>query len=140
MGARFPAEAPVVYEDKSTGNDVGDSLHWDGADANQVKAEVIAIAAKVGVDEDTEESSHDYKIAALEGRKRVSTGSGTLANGTQTTVNDEAVETTSVVLVQGTSAGFSGVSPYVSGVSEGSFALTHGQAAGTETFVYIVVN
>ena len=142
MGARFPGAAPEVYEDKSTANDVGDSLHWDGADANQLKAEVIAIAAKVGVDEDEDEGSHDHKIRALEGRKRVSTGSGTLANSTATTVEDEEVKTTSVVTVQGTNAGFAGLSGgvYVSAVAEGSFTLTHGQAAGTESFVYVVVN
>ena len=135
-------EAPTVYEDKSTANDVGDSLHWDGADANQVKAEVIAIAAKVGVDEDENAESHDYRIRALEGRGRVSTGSGVLTAGTETTVTDEEVEATSVVLVQGTSAGFMGLTgpAYVSAVGEGSFTLTHGQAAGTETFVYVAVN
>jgi hypothetical protein len=142
MGANFPATAPTVYEDKSIANDVGDSLHWDGGDANQVKAEVIAIALKVGVDNDTNEDSHDYKIRELEGRKQVSAGSGTLANSTTTTVEDESVGTSSTVLVQGTNAGFMGLAPmaYVSAQEEGSFTLTHAQAAGTETFVYLVVN
>ena len=141
MGAKFPGEAPVVYGEKSTANDVGDSLHWDGADANQAKAEIIAIAAKVGVDEDEAEASHDYKIRALEGRKQASTGSGTLTAGTTTTVNDETVGPTSCVMVQGTSAGFEGLSPrpYVSAVAEGSFTLTHGTAAGTESFAWVAI-
>ena len=45
MAAKFPTTAPTVYADKSTANDVGDTTHWDGADANQVKAEILAVAA-----------------------------------------------------------------------------------------------
>jgi hypothetical protein len=102
----------------------------------------VAIATKVGIDEDTNVNSQDFKIRELEDRKRVSTGSGTLANATTTTVNDETVGPESCVMCQGTNAGYAGVSAtvYVSAQSEGSFTLTHGQAAGTETFVYIVVN
>jgi hypothetical protein len=142
MAANFPAAAPDVYEDKSTANDVGDTSHWDGADANQAKAEIIAIAAKVGVDEDWNPDSHDYKIAQLEARKEVKTGSGVLAASTTTTVTDAEVTTDSVVLVQARSAAFQQLNPipYVSGVNSGSFVLTHGSAAGSETFDYVVVN
>jgi hypothetical protein len=143
MAAKFPTTAPTVYTDKSTANDVGDSSHWDGADANQVKAEIIAIAAKVGVDDDTETSSHDYKIAELEDRKVVTTGSGTLGtSATTTVVTDANVTTSSVVLVQATSSGYHALSPvpFVSALSSGSFDLAHGGAAGDETFDYIVVN
>ena len=142
MSAEFPTAAPTVFTDKSTANDVGDTLHWDGADANQVKAEIIAVAAKVGIDDDTNTDSHDYKISQLEDRKQVTAGSDTLANDTATTVTDATVSSSSVVVVQGTNAGFVGLSPlpYVSAKAEGSFTLTHGSAAGTETFDYIVVN
>ncbi|HUV40076.1 MAG TPA: hypothetical protein VMY39_10700, partial [Planctomycetota bacterium] len=59
-----------------------------------------------------------------------------------TTVTDANVTTSSTVLVQATSSAFVGLDPipYVSAVNSGSFALTHGDAAGTETFDYIVVN
>jgi len=142
MAAEFPTTAPTVYAEKSTSNDVGDTSHWDGADANQVKAEVIAIAAKVGIDGDTEPASHDYKISHLESRKEVKTGSGTLAASTSTTKTDANVTTSSRILVQARSAGFQQLSPipYVSAINAGSFVLTHGSAAGTETFDYIVVN
>ena len=142
MAAKFPAEAPTVYADKSTANDVGDSLHWDGSDANQLKEEVIAIATKVGIDEDENEDSHDFKIGELEGRSQVSAGSGTLASSTETVANDGSVTASSRVVVQGTNAAWSGLSPvpYVSAVGEGSFTLTHGSAAGTETFFYLVAN
>ena len=142
MAAKFPTTAPTVYVDKSTSNDVGDSSHWDGADANQVKVEIIAVAAKVGVDGDSETSSHDYKIAQLGGRAETKTDTGTLGTSTATTVTDANVTTSSTVLVQATSAGFVGLDPipYVSAVNSGSFVLTHGDAAGTETFDYIVVN
>ena len=149
MAAEFPTTVPTVYADKSTANDVEDTAHWDGGDANQVKAEVVAIAAKVGVDGDEDPDSHDYKIAdlesradALESRKEVKTGSGTLANSTSTTVTDANVTTSSCVVVQARSSGFQGLSPlpYVSAINAGSFVLTHGSAAGTETFDYLVVN
>ena len=142
MAAKFPTTAPTVYTDKSTSNDVGDSSHWDGADANQVKAEIVAIAAKVGVDGDSETSSHDYRIAELEDRKRVTTGSGTLGTSTATTITDAEVTTSSVVLVQPTCGEFwlPGPPPYVSAVNSGSFYLAHGDAAGTETVDYVVVN
>lgn len=142
MAAKFPTTAPTVYVDKSTSNDVGDGSHWDGADANQVKAEIIAVAAKVGVDDDGETSSHDYKIAQLENRAETKTGTDTLGTSTATTVTDANVTTSSTVLVQATSSGFVGLDPipYVSAVNSGSFVLTHGDAAGTETFDYIVVN
>jgi hypothetical protein len=142
MAARFPVSAPTVYADKSVANDVGDTGHWDGADANQAKAEVIAIAAKVGIDGDPNASSHDHKIAELEARKVVKTGSSTLGTSTATTVVDANVTTGSKVIVQGKSAAFYALSPipYVSAKNAGSFVLTHGDAAGTETFDYIVVN
>jgi len=142
MSAKFPTTAPTVFTDKSTANDVGDALHWDGADANQVKAEIIAVAAKVGIDGDSDSDSHDYKIGELESRSEVSSGSGTLGTSTATVVSDAEIGTSSSVIVQATSAGFVGLDPipYVSAKSEGSFTLTHGDAAGTETFDYIVVN
>ena len=142
MSAEFPTAAPTVFTDKSTANDVGDTLHWDGDDANQVKAEIVAVAAKVGIDDDTNTDSHDYKIGQLEDRKQVTTGSGTLENATTTTVTDATVSASSCVVVQGTNAGLVGLSPlpYVSAKAEGSFTLTHGSAACTETFDYIVVN
>lgn len=142
MAAKFPTTAPTVYTDKSTSNDVGDTSHWDGADANQLKAEVVAIAAKVGVDGDSDTDSHDYKLSQLASRKEVKTGSDTLGTSTATTVTDANVATSSVVVVQGTSSAFHGLSPipYVSAINAGSFVLTHGNAAGTETFDYVVVN
>ena len=120
----------------------GTTLHWDGADANQVKAELIAVAAKVGLDNDPNTDSHDYKISQLESRKTVTTGTGTLGTSTATTVSDENVSTASCVIVQGTCSAFFGLDPipYVSAKASGSFTLTHGDAAGTETFDYIVVN
>ncbi|HUW57946.1 MAG TPA: hypothetical protein VMZ92_14995 [Planctomycetota bacterium] len=141
MAAKFPTTAPTVYTDKSTANDVGDTGHWDGTDANQVKAEIVAVAAKVGVDGDASPSSHDYKIAQLEARKEAKTGSGTLGTSTATTVTDADVTTSSVVLVQATSSAFQGLDPipYVSAVNSGSFVLTHGDAGGSETFDYAVV-
>lgn len=149
MAAKFPTTAPTVYTDKSTANDVSDTAHWDGANANQVKAEIVAVAAKVGVDGDTNTDSHDYKIVDLESRaddlearKEVKTGSGTLGTSTATTVTDANVTTGSVVVVQATSSAFVGLNPipYVSAVNAGSFQLTHGDAAGTETFDYVVVD
>ena len=142
MAANFPTSAPTLYTDKSTSNDVGDTSHWDGGDANQVKAEVVAVAAKVGIDGDSDPDSHDYKIDQLESRKEVKTGGDTLAASASTTVTDANVTTGSVVVVQATSAAFQGLSPipYVSAVNSGSFVLTHGSAAGTETFDYVVVN
>lgn len=142
MSAKFPTTAPTVFTDKSTANDVGDTLHWDGSDANQVKVELIAVAAKVGVDSDTDTDSHDYKIDQLENRKTITTGDGTLGTSTATTVNDAEAGSSSCVIVQGTCSGFVGLDPipYVSARAEGSFTLTHGDAAGTEGFVYIVVN
>jgi len=96
----------------------------------------------VGVDGDASPSSHDYKIAQLEARKEAKTGSGTLGTSTATTVTDADVTTSSVVLVQATSSAFQGLDPipYVSAVNSGSFVLTHGDAAGSETFDYAVVN
>ena len=142
MAAKFPTTAPTVYTDKSTSNDVGDVGHWDGADANQVKAEIVAVAAKLGVDGDPNTDSHDYKIGELEARKEAKTGSGTLGTSTATTVTDANVTTSSVVLVQPTSSGFVGLDPipYVSALNSGSFVLTHGDAAGTESFDYVVVS
>ncbi len=140
MPAEFPTEAPTLYDEKTTANDVGDSAHWDGADANAVKEELVAVAAKVGIDGDASESSHDYKIAALESRKAVTTGSGTLAGSTSTVVNDAAAAAGSTVIVQATSSAFTSLGVYVSAKASGSFTLTHASAAGTETFDYIVVN
>ena len=82
MSAKFPTSAPTVFTDKSVANDVGDTLHWDGSDANQVKAEIIAVAAKIGVDDDTNTDSHDYKISQLDSRKTVTIGDGTLGTST----------------------------------------------------------
>ena len=142
MAAEFPTSDPAIYEEKSTANDVGDASHWDGANANQVKAEVIAIAGKVGIDGDNNSDSHDYKITQLEDRKTIETGSDTLDSSTSTTVTDANVKADSVVIVQGTCSAFYGLSPipYVSAVNEDSFVLTHGSAAGSETFDYIVVS
>ena len=142
MAAQFPTLAPTVYADKSTSNDVGDTSHWDGANANQAKAEIVAVAAKVGINADTNPASHDYKISHLESRKEVKTGSGTLASATSTTVTDASVTANSRIVVQARSSGFQGLSPlpYVSAINAGSFVLTHGSAAGTETFDYLVVN
>ncbi len=140
MSARFPTQAPVLYGDKSTANDVSDSAHWDGADANAVKAEVVAIAAKVGVNGDSNASSLDHKVAALEARCSVCAGSGTLATGTTTTVEDSRVTTTSTVLLQATCAGFATLGVYVSVKSAGSFTLTHATAGSSKTFDYIVVH
>jgi hypothetical protein len=161
MSAKFPTEAPVLYESKTTANDVSDTAHWDGADANAVKEEVLAIAAKVGIDGDENESSHDYKLAALDSRvtmvegdvgdldSRVTTlesrmivtaGSGTLAASTSTVVSDSNVAAGSTIVVQPRSSAFTSLGVYVSAKSSGSFTLTHSSAAGTETFDYIVAN
>ncbi len=133
MSANFPTTLPVLYGDKTTANDVNDSAHWDGADANAVKAEVVAIATKVGVNGDANASSHDYKIAALTARKVVTTGSGTLAASTSTVVTDASVAATSTIIVQATSSGLTALGAWVSAKGSGSFTLTHASAAGTET-------
>ena len=149
MSAKFPTSAPTLYLDKSTANDVNDTAHWDGADANIVKAEIVAISAKVGIDGDADPDSQDYRLAdiesradALEARKTVATGSGTLGTSTATTVTNASVAAGSKVVVQATCAGFGALSPvpYVSAKAAGAFTLTHGDAAGTETFDYIVVS
>lgn len=140
MPANFPTTPPALYADKTTANDVNDAAHWDGANANIVKAEIVAIAAKVGVNGDASPSSHDYKLAALAARKVVTTGSGTLAASTSTVVNDAAALATSTVIVQARAAAFTSLDVYVSAKASGSFTLTHSSAAGTETFDYIVVN
>ena len=147
MSAQFPTAAPVLYDSKTTANDVSDTAHWDGADANAVKEEVLAIAAKVGIDGDTNESSHDYKLAALdsrvttvESRMVVTVGSGTLAASTSTVVSDANAAAGSTIVVQPRSSAFTALGVYVSAKGSGSFTLTHSSAAGTETFDYIVVN
>ncbi len=140
MSANFPTTLPVLYGDKTTANDVSDTAHWDGANANIVKAEVVAIATKVGVNGDANASSHDYKIAALAARKVVTTGSGTLAASTSTVVTDANVAAGSTVIVEARSSAFTSLGVYVSAKGSGSFTLTHASAAGTETFDYIVVN
>jgi len=140
MSAKFPTEAPVLYASKTTANDVSDTAHWDGADANAVKEEVLAIAAKVGVNGDANPASHDYKLAALAARKTVTTGSGTLAASTSTVVNDANAVAGSTIVVQPRISAFTSLGVYVSAKSSGSFTLTHSSAAGTETFDYIVVN
>ena len=35
---------PTLYTAKSTANDVGDTGHWDGADANYLRTEALRIA------------------------------------------------------------------------------------------------
>ena len=35
---------PTLYTAKSTANDVGDTSHWDGVDANYLRTEAIRIA------------------------------------------------------------------------------------------------
>ena len=141
MAAKFPTQAPTVYTDKSTSNDVGDTSHWDGADANQAKAEIVAIAGKVGINGDTNPASLDYRVGHVESRKEAKTGNGTLPSGTSTTVTNANVTTSSRIAVQARSAGFQQLNPiaYVSAINSGSFVLTHGNAAGTETFDYFIV-
>jgi hypothetical protein len=65
--------------------------------------------------------------------------SGTLTAGTTTTVTDANATTTSVIVIQPTSAAITLLGVYVSTKSAGSFVLTHGVAAGTETFDYLIV-
>lgn len=67
-------------------------------------------------------------------------GSGTLTAGTTTTITDAIAKTTSVILIQSTSAAITLLGVYVSTKNNGSFVITHGAAAGTETFDYIIIN
>jgi hypothetical protein len=69
----------------------------------------------------------------------IAKGSGTLTAGTTTTVTNALAKTTSVIIIQPTSAALTLLGVWVSTKSAGSFILTHGIAAGTETFDYLIV-
>ena len=66
--------------------------------------------------------------------------SGTLAVGTATTVLNTVVNSTSVILIQPTSIAFVSLNAYVSVKHAGNFVITTLNAAGTETFDYVVLN
>ena len=65
--------------------------------------------------------------------------SGTLTAGTETTVTDAGAKTTSVILIQPTSAAITLLGVYVSTKNNGSFVLTHSVASGVESFDYLIV-
>lgn len=66
-------------------------------------------------------------------------GSFTLSVGTSTIVADARTLATSVVVMHPTNAAAAALTPYVSAKTAGTgFTLTHGIAAGTETFDYIL--
>lgn len=69
-----------------------------------------------------------------------SKGSATLTAGTTTTITTAGAKTTSVILIQPRSAAITLLGVYVSSKSNGSFVLTHGGAAGTETFDWVIIN
>ena len=69
----------------------------------------------------------------------IAKGSGTLTAGTTTTVTNALAKTTSVIIIQPTSAALTLLGVWVSTKSAGSFVLTHGIAVGTETFDYLIV-
>ena len=76
-------------------------------------------------------------------RERIPTGwnaGGTATAGTTTTVTDARAKTTSTIFIQPTSAGFAGLSNYISTKNNGSFVITTTIALGTETFDYLVIN
>ena len=140
MSAQFPTQMPVLFDDKSTANDVSDSAHWDGADANALKDELLAVAAKVGADGDESETSLDHRVATLEARPAAAFGYGTLAASTSTVVTDARVTATTTVLLQAVSAEFVARAAWLSDVDEGSFTLAHSSATGGESFLYILFN
>jgi hypothetical protein len=69
-----------------------------------------------------------------------SKGSGTLTAGTTTTVTVGNAKTTSVIMIQPTSAAITLLGVYVSAKNNGTFVLTHTIAAGTESFDYLIIN
>ena len=69
----------------------------------------------------------------------VAGGSGTLTAGTTTTVTDALAKTTSIIMIQATSAAITLLRPYVSTKNNGSFVITTLAAAGTETFDYMII-
>jgi hypothetical protein len=69
-----------------------------------------------------------------------SKGSATLTAGTTTTITTAGAKATSVILIQPTSASLTLLGIYVSAKNAGSFVLTHGVAAGTESFDWVIIN
>jgi len=64
----------------------------------------------------------------------------TLTAGTTSVIADDYVTTEASIVLMPTNAAAAGLSPYVSARSEGvSFTLTHGTAAGTETYDALVI-
>lgn len=66
--------------------------------------------------------------------------SAILTAGTATTITTAGAKTTSVILIQPTSAETTLLGVYVSTKNAGSFVLTHTTAAGTETFDWVIIN
>lgn len=88
-------------------------------------------------------SDDDSGVSQGELKALVAAGNGTLANASQTTVNDDRVKTGSIVLLQATDGDFGALSPWVNSaaiVDGTSFQIDHGAAAGTETFNYLVID
>jgi hypothetical protein len=69
-----------------------------------------------------------------------SKGSGTLTAGTTSTITAAIAKTTSIIIIQPTSAAITLLGVYVSTKNNGSFVLTHGVAAGTESFDWVIIN
>jgi hypothetical protein len=69
-----------------------------------------------------------------------SKGSRTLTAGTTSTITDAIAKTTSIIIIQPTSAAITLLGVYVSTKNNGSFVLTHGVAAGTESFDWVIIN
>jgi|LSQX01.3.fsa_nt_gb hypothetical protein len=113
-----------------------------------MKAAVIRLV--VG---DAPETPNDY-IAALyvddQGRLCIKdsagavstnfTGSGVCEEGlTETTVEDERVAADAKVFLQARDEDFVALGAFISSVAAGAFTITHGEAAGTEAFDYLVI-
>lgn len=69
-----------------------------------------------------------------------SKGSGILTAGTTTTITTAGTKATSVILIQPTSSAITLLGFYVSTKNAGSFVLTHGTAAGSEAFDWVIIN
>ena len=69
----------------------------------------------------------------------IAKGSSTLTAGTTTTVTNTLAKTTSVIILQATSAAITLLRPYISTKNNGSFVITTLTAVGGEAFDYLIV-
>lgn len=70
------------------------------------------------------------------------TGADKLESGTTTTISNEAVTADSKIFIMSLDSACAALIAgiYVSAKADGSFTLTHGSAAGTEDFDYLIIN